>query len=817
MFRTVSTSPQPLRRSYGVAALAAVLIASAATSAIETTPSQPQAAQPKQAQPHPAATPEGIEFYERKIRPLLTEHCYECHSRSGKHEANLFLDTRAGILAGGDNGPIVNLAVPEKSLLVEVVRYDADTQMPPDGKLDPKSIATIEDWVRRGAPLPADGSSVAKRQGIDFAAGRKHWSFQPLVKHAPPTLKPATLAATKVRGPIDAFLLAKLEQRGLAPTAPADPRTLIRRASFDLLGLPPTPEEVDAFVAASAKDPDAAYAQLLDTLLASPHYGERWGRHWLDLARYADANKTSLEVRERAWLYRDWIVGALNRDVPYDKFVTLQLAADQLPKVDPADKAALGFIGCGPEYFKELKLSPTVIKSIVADEWEERIDAIGRTFLGLSVACARCHDHKFDPIGADDYYALAGVLASSRLMDWYVVPEAQATVVSNATNDVNKLEAVVAKLKQIKQPTDDDKTQITHLERQIDDIKRKTPRYDSARAHMLVDAAQFVEPNGPDGTKLVYKNNEAIDLALQIRGNPMKPGPVIPRRFLTVLSSGEPQPFKRGSGRIDLAEAIVGQAAPLSARVITNRVWALHFGRGLVETVSDFGTQGERPSHPELLDDLTARFIDAGWSLKWLHREIMTSSAYRQASTYDAAKFAAEPDNRLLWRMNRKRLEIEAWRDTVLAACGELDAKLGGPSVVLTSPDNRRRTLYGKIDRSDVDDMLRLFDFPDTGSHSPTRIPTTTALQQLFVLNSPFVAARAETLAKQFLAAHPTDPAAIVSLAYRRLFARAPHPKELQLGLMFLTAGKPDVKPEPDVVREYAQALLGSNEFLFVD
>jgi hypothetical protein len=798
-----ATPPQPPRRTTAVAAFVALLLQLCGAALA--------------ADPHPAASADGIEFYERKIRPLLTEHCYECHSRTGKHEANLFLDSRAGILAGGDNGPIVNAAQPEKSLLVEVVRYDADTQMPPDGKLDPKSIALVEEWVRRGAPLPADGSSIAKRQGIDYAAGRKHWSFQPLAKHAPPQLKPSTFAATKVRGPIDAYLLAKLEQRNLAPTAPADARTLIRRASFDLLGLPPTPDEVDAFLAASAKNADAAYAKLLDRLLASPHYGERWGRHWLDLSRYADANKTSLEVRDRAWLYRDWIVGALNRDVPYDKFVVLQLAADQLPDVDPADKAALGFIGCGPEYFKELKLSPTVIKSIVADEWEERIDALGRTFLGLSVACARCHDHKFDPIGADDYYALAGVLASSRLMDWYVVPEAQATVVSNATNEVNKLDAQIAKLKQIKQPTDDDKSKIKDLEHQAAEIKKNTPRYDSARAHMLVDAAQFVEPNGPNGTQLIYKNNQAIDLPLQIRGNPMKPGPVIPRRFLTVLSAGEPTPFKRGSGRLDLAEAIVGQAAPLSARVIVNRVWALHFGRGLVETVSDFGTQGERPSHPELLDDLTSRFIDAGWSLKWLHREIMLSSAYRQASSYDAAKFAADPDNRLLWRMNRRRLEIEAWRDTVLAACGELDATLGGPSVVLTSPDNRRRTLYGKIDRSDVDDMLRLFDFPDTGSHSPTRIPTTTALQQLFVLNSPFVAARAETLAKQLTAAHPTDPAAAVNLAYRKLFARKPTDKELQLGLTFLTAGKTGAKPEPAVVREYAQALLGSNEFLFVD
>lgn len=764
-----------------------------------------------------AATPDGVEFYERKIRPLLTERCYKCHSTTAKHEAGLTLDTRAGIATGGDNGAIVDGAAPEKSLLLEVVRYDGDTQMPPEGKLPAAEIALLEQWVRSGAPLPADGSAATKRQSIDYAAGRKHWAFQPLGKTEPPALRGAALRdAGRVRGRIDAYLLAALEQRGIAPTAPADARTLIRRASFDLVGLPPTPEETQRFAADFAADADAAYAALLERLLESPHYGERWGRYWLDLARYADANKTSLEVRDRAWLYRDWIVGALNRDVPYDRFVVLQLAADLLPGTPPAERAALGFLGVSPEYFKELKLSPTVIKSIVADEWEERIDALGRTFLGLSVACARCHDHKFDPIGAEDYYALAGVLASSRLTDRWIVPDAEATVVQHAREKIQKLQTELKLLKEMKTPTAEAKAKIAECEARIKEIERTTPRFDSAMAHVVDEAALYVEPNGPNSTKLVYKPNEAIDLPLQIRGNPMKPGHIVPRRFLTVLSPGEPRPFRKGSGRLELAESIVGQSAPLAGRVIVNRVWALHFGRGLVETVSDFGTQGERPSHPELLDDLTRRFIAAGWSLKWLHREIMQSAAYRQASTYDAKKHAADPDNRLLWRMNRRRLDIEAWRDSVLAACGNLDPTLGGPSVELAVKDNRRRTLYGKIDRSDVNDMLRLFDFPDTGSHSPTRIPTTTALQQLFVLNSPFIAGQADSLAKRLLAESPEAPA-VVHGAYRLLFGRAPSEKELRLGVDFLTSRKAGEKLEVATVAEYVQALLGSNEFMFVD
>jgi hypothetical protein len=753
-----------------------------------------------------------VEFFERKIRPLLAAKCYECHARSAKRpEADLLLDTSAGIRKGGENGPLVDPQKPAGGLLLDVVRYDADIQMPPEGKLSDAEITLLEEWVRRGLPLPVDGSSVVKKQGIDFAAGRKHWAFQPLQRFEPPRASNGAASSN----PIDAFLGAKLAERGLAMSAPADRRTLIRRATFDLLGLPPTAEEVEAFVADSAPD---AYERLVERLLASPHYGERWARHWLDLARYADGNKTSLEVRAQAWLYRDWVVRAFNDDLPYDEFVRRQLAADFLADLPPSELAALGFLGVSPEYFKELKLSPEMIRTIVADEREERIDALGRTFLGLSLACARCHDHKFDPISTEDYYGLAGVLASTQLTERFVVPEAEAAVVRKAQSELRKLSDEIAKLKKVKQPKPEEKDRLAECERRVRELQEATPHFQDALAHGVDDAALYVEADGPAHTKLVYKPGEPQDLAVQIRGNPEKLGRTVPRRFITVLSTGEPKPFTRGSGRLELADAIIGQAAPLAARVIVNRVWAQHFGRGLVDTTSDFGTQGERPTHPELLDDLTARFVGSGWSLKWLHRQIMTSAAYRQASTYDNRSAAVDPDNRLLWRMNRRRLDVEAWRDAMLATAGTLDLRRGGAPTELYKNDNVRRTLYGRIDRSDPDDVLRLFDFPDPSAHAPSRAPTTSALQQLFVMNGPFMLRRSTELAEALLAEKPVDAEQLVQAAYRRLFARAPSVAELRLGTDYLSAesSQSELPSQPVVVR-YAQALLGGNEFLFVD
>jgi hypothetical protein len=381
---------------------------------------------------------------------------------------------------------------------------------------------------------------------------------------------------------------------------------------------------------------------------------------------------------------------------------------------------------------------------------------------------------------------------------------------------VKSLREQVKQTTTAKSKTAEDKAKIADLEAQIRTIETTTPHYHSAKAHAVEDAALYVLPEGKDHTKLEYKSGEALDICIHIRGNPARHGRPVPRRFLTVLSAGTPQAFRQGSGRLELAEAILNEGAPLAARVIVNRVWKHHFARGLVETASDFGTQGARPSHPELLDDLTCRFVEHGWSLKWLHRELMLSTAYQQGSTYAAANFRVDPDNRWLWRMSRRRLDIEAWRDSLLAVCGKLDQRIGGPPAVLSADGNYRRTLYAKIDRADLDDLLRLFDFPDPATHSPDREPTTTALQQLFVLNGPLMRQQAKALADLLLAGSAMNDETIVRHAYGRLFARQPSPKELQLGVQFLSAQSASAR-DGQPVQAYAQALLGSSEFMFVD
>jgi hypothetical protein len=697
-----------------------------------------------------------IDFFEKKIRPLLAKRCYECHSaQAQKLKGGLRLDSRAAVLSGGDSGPAVAPSKPKESLLIAAVQYqNEDLQMPPKGKLPPAEIALLSEWVRRGTPFPNSGATdLIRENNIDFAAGRRFWSFQALRRHALPTVKTPSWP----RRHIDTFILAQLEAHDLAPARPADRRQLIRRATFDLLGLPPTPAEVAAFVGDESPD---AYARLIDRLLASPRYGERWARFWLDLARYTDTTADWLKSTGKAHLYRDWVVQALNADMPYDDFVRRQLATDMMDTTGPGDLPALGFLGLSPTYWKELKLAPDVIKTTVADEWEERIDAVSRTFLGLTVACARCHDHKFDPIATEDYYALAGVFASTRLTD-------RSTNLDNKTKDAPKANAVD-------------------------------------------DAALFVLADGPNKTKLVYKPAEPRNLAVQIRGNPSITGAVVPRRFLAVFSNFDAPPlFQHGSGRLELANAIVSDAAPLAARVIVNRIWQWHIGRGLLTTPSNFGSQGARPSHPQLLDDLAARFVENGWSIKWLHREIMLSAVYLQSSTFDARNDAVDADNRWLWRMKRRRLEIEAWRDAMLFAAGSLDTTIGGAAAPLTDANNRRRTIYGKVHRRDLYDMLRLHDFPDPTGHSPQRAVTTTPLQQLFALNSDFVARQAAAVTHRIQSENLATNELRIRRTYDLLFARGPTERELQIGIEFLGNGS----PWPG----YSHALLGSNEFLFID
>jgi hypothetical protein len=745
------------------------------------------------------AAPADATFFEQKVRPLLVEHCYACHSATAKKvKGGLLLDSRDAILKGGDSGPAAVAGDPDKSLLVRAVRYkEADLQMPPKGKLTDREIGYFEQWVRDGLPFPDAAATAKATRKVDIEAGRRFWSFQPLRRTDPPAVRASTWPKRRV----DHFVLAELRKRGIEPGSPAGKVALLRRAKFDLVGLPPTPEEVDAFVADSSPD---AYAKLIDQLLASPHYGERWGRYWLDLARYCDIPEQWSESKGQPHLYRDWVIRAFNEDMPYPRFLTLQLAADQDPDARLADQAALGFVGLSPTYWKELQLPVEIIKTIVSDEYEERVHTLSSTFLGLNIACARCHDHKFDPITNEDYYALAGVFASTKLADRSLVRGGDGEAVNQARQKVATLEA---EIKKVAAKKDKDVAKVEDLRKQVAKLKA-TPGYDGPLAPGVRDASlEVVNAVGTHGSRVIYKE-KPTDMPVEIRGNPNKPGPVVPRRFVSVLSAGRPKPFAHGSGRLELAEAMVKDATPLLARVIVNRVWRWHFGVGLVETPSDFGAQGERPSHPELLDDLAARFVAAGWSLKWLHREVMLSATYRQAGGTGAA---ADPGCRFYSRFPRRRLDVEAWRDAMLFVSGTLSEEAGGPPAELSLATNRRRTVYGVVRRRELSDVLRLHDFPDPITHSAGRVPTITPLQQLFTLNSPLMGETAAALAARLQKDAGDDPARRIERAYKLLFGRAPFPKELALGLAFVS------KNDAATWQQYAQVLLGSNEFQFID
>jgi hypothetical protein len=688
-----------------------------------------------------------------------------------------------------------------------------------------------------GTAGAATESVRADDQAAKIDAARGFWSFRPLQRSHPPAARDRAWPQQRT----DAYVLAKLDAAGLEPAAPADRRKLIRRLSFDLTGLPPSPEEVEAFVNDDAPD---ATARLVDRLLASPHYGERWGRHWLDLVRYCDVPESWAKSSAQAWLYRDWVVRALNQDLPYDQFVLRQFAADQMAECEPADVAALGFLGLSPSYWKELKLAPDVIKMVVAEEWEERIDAVTSTMLGLTVACARCHDHKFEPVTQQDYYALAGVFASIRQTSRPMLPPADAARVLAAVREVKQFESEAKKLQdELKkleaeakkmeadraQPSaepqpakaealaakiSETKQKAEAATARAEEIRRTTANFDAPQAYAIEDASLDVLPDGPSRTKLEYRHGEGQDVAMQIRGNPTSLGPVSPRRFLAVLAA-EPRRFTQGSGRLELAQAIVRDAAPLAARVIVNRVWQHHFGRGIVDTPSNFGNQGSRPSHPELLDDLAARFIESGWSLKWLHREIVLSVAYQQASAVGGGA-NADPGNSLLGRAPRRRLEVEPWRDAMLAAAGTLDRRVGGPATDLNDAGNNRRTLYGTVRRRELDDLMRLYDCPDATAHWPTRIDTTTPLQQLYVLNSDFIGRQAAALASRVRHEHPNDLSAQVRRAYALLFGRSPSDREQALAQRFL-APSGDDPPTADQWQQYVEVLLASNELMFLD
>jgi mono/diheme cytochrome c family protein len=906
-------------------------------------------------------SPAAEEFFETHIRPILAKNCFACHTDS--QLGGLRVDSRDSLLKGGKSGPAIIPGKPDESLLIKAVTHgDERLKMPMAGqKLSEEQISDLANWIRNGVYWPQHEVFAAATGSGGFAITPEQkgfWSFRPLSK---PDL-PKVRAKSWIKGPIDYFILARQEAQDLQPVRMAEKRALIRRATFDLIGLPPAPEEVNAFLQDVSPD---AFSRVVERLLVSPHYGERWGRMWLDIARYAedDVRGAKQEEYPNAFRYRDWVINAFNQDKPYDLFVKEQIAGDLMQKKGGREyesMAATGFFGAGPWYYD------TAVPPLArANERNERIDVVTRGFLGLTVACARCHNHKYDPISINDYYALAGVFSGMEYAEYPLVPE---KVVANFKQHETEEEEAKAALKDFlsRQRSDlaeifanstsqyvvatwivlrgpkltakdcaaGEKLDLETLERWITYLKKPqhdhpyldnwaklltrtgsreeaTSAGDEFQRMLLSTLAQQKEvdednrpllreaeaarkerhkgvllpnlfvvyddysPNSsltlkslPNDLAVLWRDifgekgvliytDKSLDrflsgewksrldslrnrvdaltktkpakyplihgvadvphpgnLKLHIRGNPENLGEEVPRRFLAILSRGDPVPFQHGSGRLELAEAIVSH--PLFARVIVNWIWQQHFGRGIVGTPDNFGLIGERPTHPELLEYLATRLIENKWSIKALHREIMLSATYQLSSGSSERNAAVDPDNRLHWRANLRRLDAEAIRDALLAVSGNLDSKIGGPSADLT-PDNTRRTIYCKVSRFKLNEMQAMFDLPEPTATSARRNVTNVPLQGLFFLNSALVQRQAELLANRLLADDTASDTARLQTAYSLLYGREASDREQSVALEFLATVRKDSANSLKAWTELTQALLSASEFIYLD
>ncbi len=910
-------------------------------------------------------TPEESEFFEAKIRPALIEHCHKCHSgdKDAKVKGSFQLDSKAGLLKGGSTGPGLVPGQPDRSLIIKAMRYaDPNLQMPPKEKVPESVLADFENWVRMGAPDPRSGKAAGMlKNEEDLAKARKHWAFQPVVKPEPP--KPKAHLKGWIQNEVDLFVLAKLEEKGMFPSPMADKWTLVRRAYFDLLGMPPSAKEAEEFVNDESKD---AWPKLIDKLLASPHYGERWGRYWLDIARYADtrgggnANRMGDNRLLHAYTYRDWVVNAINEDMPYDKFLKYQIAADCLPGTEAKNLAALGFI----------TLNRAVNNQ--QERIDDRIDVVTRGTMSLSVYCARCHDHKFDPIPTKDYYSLYGVFDSSvdavakpliqKVEDTpqyrdYLAKKAQieadqegfrrsqvGTFVGEAKgktmeymlaihyanlgntnymlqgradqtrfdqmtklhfevandwkrylNQHNKandpvfgpwhdysklveedkvsdkdfaaksrelaakymskdgepmkgLNPVIAKAFSTPVPSirvvaeryskiflDAEKAWVTAItldaKKKKDDgdpmlKKLSDPSQEQLRQVFYgqgspvnitydrlagfkngairnqeqqqfgdrMDKLEATHPGAPTRAMAVGDGNPHNAKVL-IKGMPNNPGPdLIPRQFLEILNPNR-KPFTKGSGRGELAEEIASKSNPLTARVLINRVWMNHFGGALVRTPTDFGVRADDPTHPELLNYLSAWVMENNWSVKALHKYIMTSAAYMQSSDDRAKPLINDPANLYVWKMNRRRLDFEGFRDSLLAVSGKLDPTMGGRPVKITpdganplgySENPYRRTLYGYIDRGNLSSLYRTFDFANPDATAGMRFSSTVPQQALYLMNSPFIAELARAIVHRDDVKNKVDEEQRIEMLYQICFQRMPVPLETKIGMRFL-------------------------------
>jgi hypothetical protein len=935
-----------------------------------------------------AAADEGLDFFEKKVRPLLEARCLECHSEAKKIKGGLRLDIREGWVKGGDTAPPVMPGKPEESLLIKAVRWvDNDLEMPPKKKLPAEEIAILEQWIRLGAPDPRTGAVAKKQTGLTIEEGRKFWSYIPVQKPAVPAVKDAGWA----RGDLDRFTLAKMEAASLQPAADATPEVLVRRLYYDLIGLPPTPEQAEGFVRAASSHRQAAIEKLVDELLARPHFGERWGRHWLDVARFAESSGGGRTLLFKdAWRFRDYVIEAYNRDEPFDRFIREQIAGDLLAAPTHTDArrqiTATAFLALGPTNYEEQDK-----QQLRFDIIDEQLDTLGRAFLGQTIGCARCHDHKFDPIPQRDYYALAGIFTSTRTLfnytdnvaRWIASPlpgdgaqeaalRAHEEKMTALRKDLDAAKAVLAEAsKAVAEETtkpgmpiaastlpgvvlDDSQAKVvgawvpsTHIRTYIGEgylhdgnagkgektisftpTFPKAGRYEvrlayihgSSRAnnvrvnilhadgednvfvdqtqvppidgrfislgkfrfekdgagyvlitneatkgHVTVDALQFIPEGeataaddsrdaanpgretaakrvkkleadlkklGKDGparetAMAVQEDDRIAPTQIRVRGVEKQRGDSVPRGFLQVALRTAPTLPDKESGRRELADWIASAENPLTARVYVNRVWTWLFGQGLVRTVDNFGTTGEKPSHPELLDYLAAKLVAEGWSTKRLIREIVLSRTWQQAVRPPST---ADPENRLLAHANRRRLDAEQIRDTILAVSGRLDLKLGGQNIAGageidandTAAQNieyayafadTRRSVYTPAFRNKRLELFEVFDFGDVNAPMGQRNTSTVAPQALYLLNHPFVVEQARAAAERLLAAPGSDEERI-AMAFRRTLGRAPTPAEMEKCRKFVmtTPG-----PSAEVWAEMQQTLFGCLDFRYLE
>ena len=808
--------------------------------------------------------PEVIAFFEKNIRPILIDQCYKCHSvESGKSKGGLLLDSKAGLIRGGDTGPSVVPGNAEKSLLWTAITHrDPELEMPPKkSKLSNKIISDFKTWIEKGAADPRKSTgAIANKPPISVEEGRDFWSFKKLVRAKTPLVKDEDWA----RRDLDFFILAALEERNLAPSADAVPSVILRRLHFDLVGLPPSPEAMDSFLETIAeKDLDTALEAEVHSLMASDRYGERWGRHWMDAARFAESSgKESNLTFPHAWRYRDYVIDSFNDDTPFNQFIEEQLAGDLLPYDNDQERAehliATGFLAFGPKSLNEMnKLQ------FSADLIDEQIDVVSRAFMANSIACARCHDHKFDPYSMKDYYALAGIFASTETFfgtaidsenniggDLITLPPIKDQLIPNKSLPKDKFEALKNQLATLNK---EERTKKSAVRKAIKDGANPRGIYTLRDVLRIMWTRGRIEGqletvdtqgNALPLTMGTLDREEITNVPLLDRGSISAPGNEVLRGFPEViqLENIEP-PSSEQSGRLELARWLTHPDHPLTSRVMANRAWRWMIGNGIVRTTDNFGFNGEAPSHPELLDHLALHFVESGWSIKELVKEIALSRTYRQSSEWNKTRFLEDADNRLVWRANKRRMDAECIRDAMLVVSGDMDfsrrpgsliADKGNKSVSLFGfskdipsdlDDCRYRSVYLPVIRDRLPDVLGLFDFAEPGLVTGSRDVTNVPPQSLYLLNSPFVRERAKSFAKRVLH-KSTDPIEQFKYAFQLCFNRPPNEEENQTGLNFMSqirtlkdvkTSDSDVVDHLKVLTNYCQALLSAAEFRNLD